>query len=157
MTPELHPWLSTQEALSAARQAVSIPMSLLGGMARAVGSDELLSEALAILTECALPPRNQPTSCAKCGESLAGVRAGAKFCSASCRTTYAVWVQREKTFPIPPTTRAHVGSMHSWPVDEMMRYATREVGYVLCNYLRSHSHPLEIPATDYLADYAQAE
>ena len=152
-TPELHPWLSTSDALTAAHNAVSIPMTLLGDWAKAVGADELLSEALAILTECALPPRDQtPTRCAKCGGSLDQVRAGAKFCSKVCRTTYAVWVQRGKTSVIPPSTRTHVGSMWGWPESEMTKYAMREVGYALNNYVRTCSRVPETPASDYLAE-----
>jgi hypothetical protein len=55
--PSLHPWLATPEASVAARKAVRIPLALLGGKAVIVDADELLSEADAILTECALPPR----------------------------------------------------------------------------------------------------
>lgn len=153
---ELHPWLSTTDALNAARQAVSIPMKLIPGHARAIGADELLSEALAILTECALPPMDRTeTVCARCGGSLDLVRAGAKFCSTGCRTTYAVHVQRGKAFAIPARTGGHVGSMWSWPETERQKYAVREVGYVLCNYLRTR--PREILASDYLADYALTE
>ena len=156
MTPELHPWLSAPDALTAARQAVSIPMTMLPGKARRIGSDELVSEALAVLTECALPPKERtPTPCANCGGSLNLVRAGAKFCSTTCRNTHAVWVQRGKAFAIPARAGGHIGSMHSWPEADMMRYATREVGYVLNNYVRTY--PVEIPAGDYLAEYAQAE
>ena len=57
-----------------------------------------------------------------------------------------------------PSQRAQVGmsgSMHTWPETSMISYAIREVGYVLNNYVRTY--PLEIPASDYLAEYAQAE
>ena len=158
MTPELHPWLSTPDALTAARKSVGIPMTMVAGWARTIGADELLSEALAILTECALPPRDRAeTVCASCGGSLDYVRAGAKFCSDNCRKKHAVWVQRGKAFPIPPSTAGHFGSMHSWPEADMTRYAVREVGYVLNNYCRTRSHVLETPASEYLAEYAQAE
>lgn len=53
---QLHPWLSTPEAAEAARRALAIPLALMGAKAAMVGDDELFSEALAILTECALPP-----------------------------------------------------------------------------------------------------
>jgi hypothetical protein len=157
-TPELHPWLSHPEALTAAHRAVSIPMGMMGGHARIIGADELVSEALAILTECALPPIDEmPTACAVCGGSLDLVRAGAKFCSDNCRKKHEVWVQRGKVFAIPPTTRGHIGSMHSWPEDQMLSYAIREVGYVLNNYIRTRTHILETPASEYLAMYAVAQ
>jgi hypothetical protein len=92
-------------------------------------------------------------ACARCGGSLDQVRAGAKFCSTTCRTTYAMWVHRNTAFAIPPSTRAHIGSMYSWPEADMMKYAIREVGYVLNNCVRTRSHVLETPAGEYLAMY----
>ena len=154
----LHPWLSTHDALTAARNSVAIPMTMMGGWARAIGADELLSEALAILTECAVPPEDQTeTVCARCGGSLDQVRKGAKFCSTTCRTTYGMWVHRNKAFAIPPRTLGHVGSMWGWPAEDMQRYAIREVGYVLNNWLRTRSHVVETPTSEYLAEYAAAE
>lgn len=145
-TPEFHPWLSTPEAYAAAQKSVSIPMSLMGGKATIVGSDELLSEALVILTECALPPRSQaPAACARCGGSLAKVRAGAKFCSANCRKQHAVNVGRAKAPLIPARTGAHIGSMWAWPEDQRTAYAIRQVGYCLNNYLRTCVHSIETP------------
>jgi hypothetical protein len=151
-TSEFHAWLSTPDALAAARKPVGIPMRLLGGKARAVGADELESEALEILTDCARRPGDRtPTECARCGGSLDQVRAGAKFCSAHCRTTYAVWVQRGKAIAIPPRTPGYFGSMWRWPESEMTKYATCEVGYVLCNCVRTHLRVLETPASEYIA------
>lgn len=147
--PQLHPWLSTPEALAAAKKSVSVPMALLGGKARIIGADELLSEALAILTECALPPRNlERTLCFRCDKPLDYVRPGAKFCSATCRTNQASDVKRGKTLPLPARTGAHVGSMWGWAEEDRSRYAIREVGYVLCNYLRTRSDTAEMPATE---------
>lgn len=152
MTPELHPWLDTPDALDAAKNAVRIPMAMMGRNARAIGADELLSEALAILTECARPAVDRtPGTCARCGGSLDQVRAGAKFCSPRCRHIYAVWVQRGKAFALPPSTRGYVGSMWGWPEADRMRYAVREVGYALNNYVRTR--PPEHPSSDYLAMY----
>lgn len=151
--PELHPWLSTPEALDAARKATQIPLSLLPRLAAIVGTDELASEALAILTECALPPREPLRAvCAKCGGSLAGVRAGAKFCSQRCRTHHAKNVQRGKTEVLPSGTHAHIGSMHAWPEAERSKYAIRTVGYALNNYLRTRQHARETPASETLAN-----
>lgn len=148
MTPSLHPWLATPEALEAARKAVQIPMSLMAGKALLVGADELLSEALAILTECALPPREVMRAlCAKCQGPLEGVRNGAKFCSPDCRKQYAVQRGRGKVEVLPARTGAHIGSMWKWPEDERAKFAIREVGYCLNNYLRSQRFGGEIPAS----------
>lgn len=151
-TPDLHPWLSTPDAYTAARRAVSIPMGLLGTKALIVGADELLAEALIILTECALPPRSElRTDCLGCGGPLGDVRAGAKFCSTTCRTRNAKRVQRGKAEVIPPRTGAHIGSMWGWPETEMMKYAVREVGYLLANYLRTCTYSAETPASEAMA------
>lgn len=148
MTPTLHPWLATPEALEAARKAVQVPMSLMAGKALLVGADELLSEALAILTECALPPREVVrVLCAKCQEPLEGVRSGAKFCSANCRKQYAVQRGRGKVEVLPARTGAHIGSMWKWPEDERAKFAIREVGYCLNNYLRSRHYGVETSVT----------
>lgn len=152
-TPELHPWLSTPEASAAARKAIQIPLSLLPKLAVIVGADELASEALAILTECALPPREvQRPLCATCLGSLDRVRAGAKFCSPNCRSRYGMRVVRSKAETLPPRTGAHIGSMHDWPEAEMSKYAIRTIGYVLNNYLRTRGHAVETPATDAMAN-----
>ena len=137
--PHLHPWLSTPEALTAARRAVQIPRDRMGNWARSVGLDELESQALVILAECAQPkPQDYERSgCAHCGGSLEELRRGAKFCSRSCKSKYAVRVQRGKGESLPSTTLAHIGSMWDWPADSMVAYARTQVGYVLLNYVRS--------------------
>lgn len=161
MAPELHPWLGTQEALAAARKAVRIPMTLLPGLARIVGADELESEALAILAECALPPRDDEARrvCACCGGSLEVVRAGARYCGPKCRDQYNKDIQRSKggerkkggvtRQPIAPATpQGYVGSMWRWPEDQRQAYAVRTVGYALNNWLRTRHYEREIASSD---------
>lgn len=147
--PALHPWLSTPEALKAAHRAVKVPEYKMSSAAKVVGPDELLSEALSILTECALPPRERGNlSCAQCGKCLENVRAGAKFCSRQCKhrdTVQRSRADRKEALPTPP--KGHIGSMWTWPEDEMQAYAVREVGLALCNYLRSRVGRLETPST----------
>lgn len=166
MKPNLHPWLSTPEAAEAARKAIQIPLNIMPGLANMVGADELHSEALAILTECALTPRDQaPTECAKCGGSLEWVRKGSKFCSPNCRKHFGMDVQRSKCGTVErprggataktlaPVIHAHIGSMWTWPDDVDTSYcAVREIGYVLCNWLRTGQKGREIPATETLAN-----
>ena len=60
MTTELHPWLSTPEAQWAADNAPAIPEALLPRLAEEAGIDALQHQAHIILTECAMPPRNDP-------------------------------------------------------------------------------------------------
>jgi hypothetical protein len=147
----LHPWLTSPEAIEAARKAVQIPMTLMPGMAIRAGRDELYSEALMILTECALPPCGQLRStCARegCEADLATVRKGAKFCSQKCRRQHGMDVLRSKDGKSRPrgatavtldaVPRAYVGSMWAWPEDARSKYATRIVGYALNNWLRMH-------------------
>lgn len=126
MNPQPHPWASTPEAADAARKAIQIPMALLPNLAGKVDPRELETKALAILTECALPPRDQaPTGCAKCAGSLEG--RNSRFCSRECRHEYG------KTVP-----GSHVGSMHEWPESDRAKYAVRTVGYALNNWLRTN-------------------
>lgn len=147
-TLKLHPWASTPEAVSAARKAVQIPLSMMTGKALLVGTDELHSEALKILAECALPHREpEETVCATCSGSLEGVRAGAKFCTPKCRMAYAKKVQRKKHEALPPRDLGHVGSMWEWPETDMSKYAIRQIGYCLNNYLRSCTYGIETPVS----------
>jgi len=151
--PQLHPWLGTPEALAAAHKAVQIPAAMMGGRAVLVGVDELLSEALTILTECALPPREaMATLCARCLAPLGDVRAGAKFCSPKCRMSHAKSVQRGKAETLPARTGAHIGAMWTWPEEDRTKYAIREVGYCLNNYLRTRTHGVETPASEAMAN-----
>lgn len=151
----LHPWLSTPEAAKAAKAATLIPLKLLGQRARIVGADELLSEAFAILTECALPlPEPPKASCAKCGGSLENVRRGAKFCSKLCKDLHGKKVERGKRQVIPASAPSHIGSMWSWPEDQRQQYAVQEVGYRLNNWLRTQHHLVEIPATEFMPNMA---
>jgi hypothetical protein len=142
MTTQLHTWLSTPEATQAARKAVQIPLALLPQLANRAGTDKLETQALAILAECALPPRDQaPTECAKCGSSLEGVRKGAKFCGPDCRKAYAASLPKPRESRPRGATRAtaqpaYVGSMFTWPEDDRQRYAVKTVGYALMNWLR---------------------
>lgn len=179
MTTELHPWLNTAEAVKAAHDALWCPRLNLPGLFRLVGNDELESEALAILTGCALPPLPQRAVCARegCGEELAAVRKGAKFCSQKCRRQQSMDVLRSKDGPRsdgprvgrPRTTgmasadvvvdgpKAYVGSMWSWPVDQMGAYASRTVGLELCNWLRTRHLDKEFSASEFLANMHVAE
>lgn len=170
MTSQLHPWLSTQAAVRAAEKAVEVPLAMMAGPAHAVGRDELASEALAILTECALPPRDRPDrflasgvcSAEGCGGPLSRPRSGspAKFCSPACRKLHAKRVTRTRAGSakvtaeaLPSTSSAsHVGSMHEWPEDQRVKYAIRTVGYVLCNWLRTRRPGAEISASDMIAN-----
>lgn len=148
--PDLHPWLDSPEAVAAARRSLSIPRTHMYGAFIAVGEAELFSEALAILTECALPPRDRPTVCVECGSSLDGVRNGAKFCSPRCRKRQAARVHRGKATVVPDVPKSHIGSMWSWPEDKTVAYATREIGFRLCNYLQSRKQRFDIPSSPYL-------
>lgn len=151
--PELHPWLSTDMAVEAARKAVQIPLSHMAAAALSVGKDELFSEALAILTECALPPREPvESSCAMCGGSLEGKRKGAKFCSFKCRDLHKKRVARGKAETVKAMPQAHVGSMWTWPEGNMSNYAAKTVGYVLLNYIRTRKERVELPDSEALAN-----
>ena len=138
--------------MQAAHRAVKVPEYKMPAAAKAVGSDELLSEAFAILTECALPPRERGNlTCAQCGKDLENVRAGAKFCSKQCKHLNTMQRRRagyREAVLAPP--KGHVGSMHSWPEDERMSYAAREVGLQLCNYVRIRAGRLETAASPHL-------
>jgi hypothetical protein len=158
--PTLHPWLGTPEAVQAARRAVRVPEYKMPGAARALGPDELLSEAFTILTECALPPRERGNVvCAECGGTLENVRAGAKYCGATCRNKAGVRRFRDDAKPAPPPAqpKGHIGSMWTWPEDERMSYAAREVGLRLCHYLVTRSGRSETPGSPWLenTDLAQ--
>lgn len=150
--PALHPWLNTPDAVKAAERAVKVPEYKMPAAAKVVGLDELLSEAFAILTECALPPRERITAvCVECGDELKNVRVGAKYCGAKCRNLAGVRRHRAGGAPPPPSRpKGHVGSMHSWPEDEMVSFAIREVGLQLCNYLRTRVGRSEVPASPHL-------
>lgn len=137
MSGELHPWLSTPEAVTAAIQAVRVAVLQLPVLAQRAGTDELESEALVILTECALPPIPRSTSCGRCGGSLTGVRKGAKFCSKNCKNIYNRNVSRGKAVTLPDSPYAHIGVMGDWPEEHMIAYAVRTVGLVLCNWLKT--------------------
>lgn len=149
LKPQMHTWASTSEAQTAARAALRVPYAKLPGLASRFGADELYSEALAILAECALPPRDtSPTSCAGCGASLANKRKGAKFCGQSCRRQQGMDVMRSKTgkrprgktsTALPAVAAGHIGSMWAWPEEQRARYAAREIGLVLCNWLRTNA------------------
>ena len=158
----LHPWLSTQEAYRAAVKAAGIPMRKLPARAQALGHDEMLSEALSILTECALPPREREhTMCAECSKMIPeGRRRNSKYCSPQCNNKAGVRRsrQRGKGFtveapPAPPKT--HIGSMWSWPEDQIEQYAVREVGYRLLHFVNKGQ--LEVPASQTLYNIAIAE
>ena len=58
----LHPWLTTPEALEAAEFAIEIPLEMLPVLSERMGPENLLRQALAFLTDHALPPRNLPDS-----------------------------------------------------------------------------------------------
>lgn len=136
---QLHPWLSTPEALEAAEKAAQIPLAMLPNLATLVGADVLHSEALAFLAECAVPPRTpERTVCAVCGTPLASIRVGAKFCTQKCRKQRQE--ERLQGGKTTETLPAHIGSMWGWPEDQRDSYAIRTVGYLLNNYLRTKGH-----------------
>lgn len=137
----LHPWLSTPEAMTACRKSVEVAVKLAGIKALTLGRDELLSVARYLMTECAAPPRETvEQGCARCGGSLAEVRKGAKFCSAKCRFDHANG-RRVPGEPLastgtrlPDSEHAHIGSMWTWPEDQRLNYAIREVSRRLANH-----------------------
>jgi hypothetical protein len=146
-----HPWASTPEAINAARKAVSIPMAKMGRKAAIIGRDELESQALVILTECALEsPEPVSTACARCGKPLEHVRRNAKFCSSRCRNTYNMRVRRGQEEAVPPNPLGHIGSMHSWDEGRMAQFAVQEVGMRLCNYVTTRHDTIETPSSDAL-------
>lgn len=169
MQPTLHPWIDTPEAQSIARRAVQIPLGRMAYLANLVGRDELEAEAWVILTECAVPARVEParSGCAQCGKTLDGLRKGAKFCGVVCKGTHGKNVSRgrkgvqntrggQRPDAIPNEPQGHVGSMHSWPVEDMEAYAVREVGYALMNWLRTGGKGRELAASEALANMSLA-
>lgn len=58
----LHPWIATEDALSVAQCALRTPMTMLPRLSARVGAEALQRQALRILAECALPPRDLPES-----------------------------------------------------------------------------------------------
>jgi hypothetical protein len=161
MMSNLHPWAQTTAAYRAAVQAASIPRRMLPARTQAVGIDELISEALVILAECALSPQaDSDPGCRMCGGDIPDtVRRGAKFCSPQCRSRYGTRQNRSRAKGFEATAaearaKTHIGSMWSWPEDKMLQYAVREIGYRLCNFLSKPDH--EIPSSQWLANYAGA-
>lgn len=149
--PELHPWLSTPQALKAANDAVKYAARLVN--TRHLGDDELLSEALILLTECALPAREREvTVCLECGKSLENRRRGAKFCSETCNNRNGQKRHRAKTAPAPASTKTHVGSMWSWPEDQRGNYAVREVGVRLCHL--ASKRRVEVPSSEWFEEHS---
>ncbi len=159
--PLLHPWLSTPASYKAAVAAVHTPFYKLPDRARMIGRDELLSEALSILTECGLPPRTeQQVICAECNKPLpANRRRGSKYCTPECGNRAGVKRSRLRgkgfdAAPPPAPPKVHIGVMWEWPLDQMHQYAVRQVGLVLCNYVRL-GH-IETPASQTLYNLALA-
>lgn len=150
--PTLHPWLDTPQAVKAAHDAVRVAEARMTKAALDVGADELFSEALIILTQCALPPRERGHfACAECGARIENVRAGAKFCSVPCRNRNGVRRHRNNKEAAPPQPPpGFIGSMWSWPEDQRAEYAAREVGLALCNFLRSRLGRSEVPASGWI-------
>lgn len=135
-----HPWLSTPEAVEAAELAVRHALrreSASNRLNDQEGSPELLSEALVILTACALEAPQGPTytECQQCGKALGPVRSNSKFCSTRCRKAHS----RSDAGTLPDAQPAHVGSMWTWPEDRMVAYAVMTVGDALANYARTAS------------------
>lgn len=127
MSSDFHPWLSSPESLYAAQTATRIPRTLLPDLTRRITIDALETQALRILTECALPPGTPlAVRCLRCGGSLGNARVGARFCTRDCRDMFARAV-----------TPVHAGSMWTWPEGDMARSAAREIGYALNDWLRS--------------------
>jgi hypothetical protein len=109
----LHDWLTTPEALHAAEAAAYlVDDESTAPVDGEIG--ELISEAYAILVECAMP---HPSMTA---QSRYGVRA-------------------RDGVPM-----GHLGSMWSWPVDQMEPYAVREIALVLRNVLRVRASELAL-------------
>lgn len=152
--PELHPWLAGPEALEAVRAAVRKTITKMGGKALIIGAAELHSQALVILTECALPPRERlRTLCAQCGASLEDVRAGAKFCSPKCRKDHDYRRKLGTAQTLPASPQGHIGSMWKWPEGSRLQWAASEVSFVLNNYLRSRRDTAETPMSEALANF----
>jgi len=101
-----HPWLCAPEAIKAAKVAARDAMPKAG---RDMNYDELLSEALAVLAECALPP------CERWNASRHGLR-------------------RHVGGSAMPG--GHIGSMWSWQEGERETYAVREIAHRLGLYLK---------------------
>lgn len=106
--PNFHSWLSTPEALEAAEHAAYLADDSVPGR-RDMSMDEITSEALAVLAECALPPRNS-------------------------WSTSANGIRRHAGGSLTPL--GHIGSMWTWPESERAEYAVREIGLRLAHYLR---------------------
>jgi hypothetical protein len=106
----LHPWLCTPEAMRAA-EAATFGVSDMKA-ATGLEHDEVLSQALRILCECALPPRERGDEAGRCG------------------------IARSASEPIG----GYVGSMHSWPEDRMQEYAVRELMMALRIWLRMRNY-----------------
>lgn len=155
--PTLHPWLDTPQAVKAAHDAVRVAEARMTKAALDVGADELFSEALIILTQCALPPRERGHfACAWCGAKLETVRAGAKFCSRPCRDKHSNSrrgtgdARGTKSKGLPASPKTHIGSMWSWPEDQRAAYAAREVGLRLCHFLVTRNGRSEVPASGWI-------
>lgn len=139
-------------------------MAKMGQRAYIVGFDELLAEALNILTECALPPRERERAlCMECGKvNPPERRKNAKYCSPQCYQRAGSRRSRAGSvdagvLPPPAHPQSHIGSMWTWPEDQFMAYATREVGYRLTNYLRTRGGANEISSSHTLYNLALAE
>lgn len=104
---ELHPWVSTPEALRAAGKAIQVPLTILPKLSTLAGEDALRAQALVFLRECALTPRD--------------------------RGLVRDYNDRDL---VPYVPHGYVGSMHEWPEDERIKYAIRTIGYALNNWLR---------------------
>jgi hypothetical protein len=137
-------------------------MYKLPGRAQMIGADELLSEALSILTECALPPQQRVVSfCHDCGGPMPeGRRVNAKYCSPACTNRAGVKRYRNRAKgndgdPVPAAPKTHIGSMWQWPDDQMLAYAIREVGFRLCHFVSTGR--LETPASQIIANLSVAE
>jgi hypothetical protein len=157
-SPTLHPWLDSPEAVKAAHLAVRVAENKMTKAAIDAGADELFSEALIILTQCALPPRERGHfACVQCGSKLESVRAGAKFCSRACRDKHSNArrgtgdARGTKSTSLPPAPSSYIGAMWSWPEARREEYAVREVGFALCNYLRTRVGRSEV-ATGLIGD-----
>jgi hypothetical protein len=123
---QLHLWLSSPEALATTRHAVFRASTYFPERARFVGLDELESQALVILSECAQPKPQwyERPKCAHCGQVI------------------------HLTSAVPGCTQAHIGSMWDWPADQMAECAIQQTAFCLLNYLRSCNFAAEIPNSD---------
>lgn len=144
----MHEWAGSP----AARRACLIAARKASAESGYEDWEELYSEALVILTECATP--SVTGSCAACGAALTS-RGNSLTCSPRCRK--ALQRMRLRGAPVPTSraaAMAHDGSMFSWPADQMAAYAVTQVSSVLRYWIRDQGAQSEVPSSQWLDDRA---